>query len=497
MSGPTQRRERLVIVGTIGSIGNAVCREFAADYEVVAVTQVHASLTQLDPDLSIVWRYCDLFSRVEMQKALQGADRTIFLVHTRIPSARLDQAQCEDMDLLIADNFARAVRSTGVRQILSLRSLLPKTGASTTSRHAGEVVKTLQSSGIPVSVIRAGLIVSPGSATLNLIGNQVLNTRFVPVPAWTLQPKQPIAERDFLRALRFCLDQPDRFTGSYEIGGPEIVDWRQILRLAARLQGVQPRFVTVRRLPKRIYARWMHHCSPHSYHNAIRFMVEDLSVDATVTDNPLQRVLAPDLQSPIEAIAPTMKNGELSRLVDQRTRTMTAYERRLRKSNSVRSIQRVSLPASHNASSIAANYFNWLQRFAWPFLLCTQQQNGARQIKLRGVGLTLLDLEFGPEGSMGNRCLYRIRGGLLRRPGGNEQARMEFRDVLDGTYTIIAIHDFVPALPWQFYLRTQAAIHLFVMRAFQRYITKRIAAGELPKAIAVESGTAANERERT
>lgn len=474
MSESTQGRERLVVVGTIGSIGNAVCRELAADYDVVAVSHLHAPLAKPDPELPVVWRYCDMFSRVEMQRALEGADRAIYLVHTRISSARLDQAQCEDMDLLIADNFARAARISGLRQVICLRSLLPKgSGSETSIPHAGEVAKTLQSSGIPVSVIRAGLIVSPGSATLHLIGNQVLSTPIVPIPAWALQPKQPIAERDFLRAVRFCLDNLERYTGSFDIGGPEIMDWRQILRLAADQQGARPRFVTLKRLPKRLYARWMRRRSPTTHPTAIRCMVKELSFDATVTGNPLQRALAPDLQPPIEAIQPMIENGEIYRLDAQRTRNMAAHEQQLRIASTVRSIQRVVLPRGCNASWIATTYFAWLQRFAWPFIRCKVQASGSCLIRLRGLGLTLLHLELENRISTGSRRLYYIRGGAFASSGRNERGRMEFRDVLEDRYTIIAIHDFVPALPWRFYLSTQAALHLFVMRAFARFVARR------------------------
>jgi len=478
MSEFSAHRERLVVVGTIGSIGNAVCREFAADYDVVAVTHLHTRLAHSDPQLPVAWHYCDVFSRLEVQQALESADRAIYLVHTRVPSARLDQAQCEDMDLLIADNFARAARVCGLRHIVCLRGLLPKDGAGKDpGGYAGEVAKTLQSSGVPVSVIRAGLIATAGSATLNLIGNQVLGTRFVPIPAWALQPKQPIAERDFLRAVRYCLDDPHRFTGSFDIGGPEIMDWRQILQLASERLGTRPRFVTMKHLPRRIYARWMQKRSPDTYPTAIHFMVRDLACDATVTDNPLQQLLAPNLQAPIEAIQPTIENGEVYRLEAQRTRTMAIHKQHLLQVSSVRSIQRVKLPVGRDARWIAETYFAWLQRFAWPFLRCRVLASGSCQIRLRGLGLTLLKLQFDNETSTDNRRLYFIDGGVLASRGRNSRSRMEFRDVLDGRYTIIAIHDFVPALPWQFYLTTQAALHLVVMRAFRRFIARRY--GEL------------------
>ncbi|KPK55432.1 MAG: hypothetical protein AMJ59_23850, partial [Gammaproteobacteria bacterium SG8_31] len=54
----------------------------------------------------------------------------------------------------------------------------------------------------------------------------------------------------------------------------------------------------------------------------------------------------------------------------------------------------------------------------------------------------------------------------------NVKGRMEFHDVLAGRYTIVAIHDFAPSLPWNFYQATQATAHGLVMRAFQRYMAR-------------------------
>ena len=66
--------------------------------------------------------------------------------------------------------------------------------------------------------------------------------------------------------------------------------------------------------------------------------------------------------------------------------------------------------------------------------------------------------------------MYFVTGGLLARGQSKGIARLEFRDVLNGRNTIVTIHDFAPQLPWVFYRATQAAIHLVVMRAFQRHM---------------------------
>ena len=96
----------------------------------------------------------------QTEAALDGADLAIYLVHSMMPSARLVQGHFEDLDLLCADNFARAAALHGVKQIVYLGGLLPEsTQLSAHLRSRAEVEDALGSTGVPVTCLRAGLIV--------------------------------------------------------------------------------------------------------------------------------------------------------------------------------------------------------------------------------------------------------------------------------------------------------------------------------------------------
>ena len=70
--------------------------------------------------------------------------------------------------------------------------------------------------------------------------------------------------------------------------------------------------------------------------------------------------------------------------------------------------------------------------------------------------------------------MYFITEGLLAKGHDALTPRLEFRDVLNGRYTIVALHDFMPVLPWGLYFVTQAVVHLIVMRNFQKYMAKML-----------------------
>jgi len=462
----------LVIAGASGSIGTALCRHLASEYNIIAVTHLEERAKTPVPDLPVTWRHCDLFSRSEMAQALSGADYGIYLVHARLPSARLDQVQFQDMELIAADNFARAASLNNVKQILCLRGLRPSGRVPPEiARKQDEVVETLGAYGTPVSVIRAGLVVAPGSTLVNLIASQVLRGRTVPVPDWTLSRKQPVAVRDLMRAVRHCLGKPEAFSGSFDIGGPEVMDWRQILVETASLLKRKPRFVPVTWLTPRIYQWWLRRRSPKTHPATIQLLVRDLQHDSLPKDNPLQRVIGADALDCREAIRPYL-SGDREGLVNPRSQILSVYEQQLREARSVRSVQRIELPPGRNASWMADTYFRWLQNFVWPFVACRSDEGGSYRVQVRGVGLTLLELSHQPDHSDPERRMYFITGGLLASGSRNLKGRMEFHDVLAGRYTIIAIHDFAPSLPWNFYQATQATAHGFVMRAFQRHMAR-------------------------
>ena len=120
-----RRKPKLVVAGASGFIGTAVCAALAEDYDVTALTRSRARVHRAS-DARITWRRCDLFSPREVEEALEGFEYAIYLVNNMVPSARLSQSRCSDMDVLVADNFGRAASLAGLRQIVCLGLLLPQ-----------------------------------------------------------------------------------------------------------------------------------------------------------------------------------------------------------------------------------------------------------------------------------------------------------------------------------------------------------------------------------
>ncbi|MFT4979489.1 MAG: hypothetical protein ACI8S6_005400, partial [Myxococcota bacterium] len=153
--------------------------------------------------------------------------------------------------------------------------------------------------------------------------------------------------------------------------------------------------------------------------------------------------------------------------------TQLAKPGRLR--NTVRSVQRLPLPADRDAEWVGDEYMRWLPLGVfWPLLRVDVGEGGSRcRFFTRLLPLPLLELTHAPSRSTPDRVLFYVTGGLLAAPE-NRRGRLEFRCILDGEAIITAIHDFVPRLPWYVYTLSQANAHLYVMFQFGRHLKREL-----------------------
>jgi len=469
---PSNARPRLVIAGASGFIGTAACRELAADYDIIALTRSHARSTTADPDIPITWRHCDLFSMRQVEAALEAADYVLYLVHSMLPSSRLTQAKPEDMDLLIADNVARGAARQGVKQILFVGGVVPEGfEISRLLWSRREVEMTLGSHGTPVTALRANLVVGAGGTSLRLLVNLVRRLPLLPLPRAAHSRTQPIALRDVLKAIRHCLGNSDTYGQHFDIGGPEVLTFAEILQETAAVLGVRRLVFTVPFLPLALTVPFVRLFSGASS-ALVNALVESLPQDTAIRDNPVQRAIQAGALPYRQALAAALDPVHKTFLPSPRLVTRDHDATAIREASVVRSIQRIILPPGQNAAWVAGNYFRWLPRFLWPLVDCQFDAIGSCAVCIRFPRVCLLTLTFKPKHSTPDRQLYFITAGSLARRDSELQGRFEFRDVLNGRYTIAAIHDFPPALPWYFYIMTQALTHSFVMRTYQRRLAR-------------------------
>jgi len=407
----------------------------------------------------------DFFSLLDAERSLEGVDAAVYLAHSRVPATRLIQGRPEDLELIAADNFSRAARRAGVRRIVYLGSFLPEGPlASDRLRSRQEVEEAVASSGVPVTVLRTGLVVGPGSASFEILVRLVRRLPLVLCPGWTSNRTQPIALADVLRMIVACLEHPETSGVTVDLGGPDVVTYRALLERTARALSLKRGFLDLpggRSRPSALWLRLVSQAAPE----LVAWLTEGLAHDLVARDRRLQQALIGE-GTPLDAALDTAvrPRGFPVSILDPK--------RKAPASSTVCSVQRLPRPAAWTAGNVAVEFSRWLPAALRPLLRVTVTGDGVCSFFAPLVPWPLLVMELQLERSSPDRVLLRVTGGLLVRY--DPKSRLEFREMLGGRFVITGIYDFQPRLPWFLYVVTQAIAHLAVMFAFGRHL------GELP-----------------
>lgn len=451
-SEPSSRALRIGIAGATGFVGRALTSALEGEgHEVVGLCRRPTKPGQVQ---------CDLYALAEVEAALEGCDVAVYLVHSMMPSARLTQASFADLDLILADNFARAAAKNGVRQIAYLGGLTPdEPSLSAHLESRLEVERTLASHGTPVTALRAGLVVGPGGSSLRILVNLVRRLPAMLTPAWTNNPTHPIALTDVVRAFVECIGEEKYFGGSYDIGGPEIMTYRTMMERTAEVLGVKRPMVGVPFFTTGLSKLWVSLVTGTPM-ELVGPLVDSLRHPTVGKGNALQRAIADGLTTFDDALRAASPPPQPA------TTALSRRRRALRRRRTVRSVQRLPHPG-RSASWVGGEYVRWLPSVPVPGLACERRGPEARFFT-RGISKPLLVLRRAPGGDRGLSA-FEVTGGLLADLSG-PRGRLEFRSVLDDGFIVAAVHDFRPRLPWALYNMTQALGHLLVMSAFGRHL---------------------------
>lgn len=463
-----ERRPTVVVAGASGFVGMALLPVLAEQFDVVALSRTANS------DLpGVKWVRCDLFSLLQTERALQSADYAVYLVHSMLP-ARLTQARFEDMDFILADNFARSAARAGVKQIVYLGGIIPDDAQL--SRHLAsrlEVERVLSARGVPVTSLRAGLIVGPRGSSFRIVLRLVRRSPVLLCPHWTKSMTQPVSLRDVVRLLRFCLGREEMFGRAFDLGGPEVMSYVDLLRRTADRLGYRRFIVAVPFIPTRLSV-FATRLVTGAHRELVKPLVESMR-HAMVAHSPTLQERAGVTAQPFdEALDEALAGEQGARNADEHLARRDIYSEAGRY---VCSIQRLPLPPGRDAIWVAKEYARWLPTLFKFVLRVTADSRLNLAFRVTGLKRPLLELGYSSDRSSADRPLYYITGGLLAREAdasdGRAPARLEFRESPDRRSVLAAIFNYRPSLPWWFYRLTQAPMHLIVMKMFGWHLARQ------------------------
>lgn len=250
-------------------------------------------------DAKLEVRQTDLAKPESLTPALEGCEAAFYLVHS-MTSAGGSYAE-QDNDLAL--RFARAAKEAGVGRILYLGGL-GETGPELSEHLASrrEVEAALASTGIPVTVFRAAMIIGSGSASFEILRYLVERLPVMITPKWVSTPCQPIAVRNVIDYLTGALAMPATTGCTFDIGGPEALRYLDILRIMAEELGLRRRWIIpVPVLTPRLSSYWIHLVTPLS-HDIARPLAEGLKNPVVCREDRITRLIPQELLSVRESI---------------------------------------------------------------------------------------------------------------------------------------------------------------------------------------------------
>ena len=236
-----------------------------------------------------------------------GVDVAIYLVHS------LDSVDFERRDADAARAFGRVAAEAGVRQIVYLGGLGREDDTlSPHLRSRRQVESLLGEAGVPVTVLRAGIIVGAGGTSWELTRQLIKNLPAMIVPRWVATKTQPIGIDDVVVYLSGVIDEPAAFGRVFEIGGPEVLSYLEMLHIAAEVSnGSRRPIVKVPVLTPRLSSYWLALVTDIDVTTG-RNLIDSMSTEVVVTDDSIHQLVPTNPAPYAEVVRRALEDGPRS-----------------------------------------------------------------------------------------------------------------------------------------------------------------------------------------
>ena len=239
-----------------------------------------------------------------LQEALAGVHAAYYLVHS------LDSADFEEKDADAARNFAAAAHGAGVEQIVYLGGLgQDGDDLSPHLRSRREVEHLLAGTSVPVTTLRAAVVVGHGGISWEITRQLVDHLPLMITPKWVDTRTQPIALADVVRYLVGVLGEPRAAGRVFEIGGPDVLRYIDMLRRAAAIKGKRLPRVGVPLLTPRLSSYWLALVTDVDLRTA-RTLVDSMTNEVVVTDRSIEDVVPGPTTSYDDAVRRAIEDRE-------------------------------------------------------------------------------------------------------------------------------------------------------------------------------------------
>ncbi|MHA2168973.1 MAG: SDR family oxidoreductase [Candidatus Kariarchaeaceae archaeon] len=293
---------RVLILGGTGYVGNRLVTQLLQEGHHVRVTyrtieKIKRKLWYDHPNLETV--YADVYDQESMVNACQGCNTAYYLVH----SITQDRDFLK-WDRIAARNMAYASAKNSIKNIIYLGGLGSQTqNISKHLRSRAQVGKLLQAGSVPTTVLQAAMVIGSGSTSFEMLRYLVDRLPIMITPKWAYTHNQPIAIRNVIEYLIGCLNNPDTIGKTFDIGGPSILNYRQLMDVYTKEAKLNKRLIFSLPFndPLKSTAYFISRIIPIDS-SIIHPLIESLRNEVVCSNNEVSKYIKVDLLPPQEAI---------------------------------------------------------------------------------------------------------------------------------------------------------------------------------------------------
>jgi len=266
---------KILITGTTGYVAKRLVLKLLEDKHqlVCCVRDMNRIPDEIENQPGVEFLKID-FLKPENISFPKDIDCAFYLIH----SMSTDANDFESMEEKCAQNFKKLTEDTACKQVLYLSGIINSQSLSKHLKSRLQVEKTLQSKTYALTTFRAGIIVGSGSASFEIIRDIVEKLPFMITPKWLNTRSQPIAIRDVLTYLSEAVGKKELYNHSYDIMGPEILTYKEMLLQFAEVRQLKRYIVTLPILTPKLSSYWLYFVTSTTFSLA-RSLVDSMKVE--------------------------------------------------------------------------------------------------------------------------------------------------------------------------------------------------------------------------
>ena len=290
---------KILLTGANGYIGMRLLPQLLdAGHEVVCAVR-DADRLSVDSEtrnrIEIV--EIDFLKKVEPNLLPKDLDAAYFLIHSMSTST----TDFDELEAKTATNFNTYVGETNIKQVIYLSGIVNDANLSKHLWSRKNVEEILYKGTFSLTVLRAGIIVGSGSSSFEIIRDLCEKLPFMITPKWVLTKTQPIAIRDVITFLTSVLGNEKTYNDSFDIAGPDVLTYKEMLHQYAKARGFKNWIYTVPVMTPKLSSYWLYFVTSTSYTLALN-LVDSMKIEVVAKDQRLANLLGIEPHTYSEAI---------------------------------------------------------------------------------------------------------------------------------------------------------------------------------------------------